>query len=105
MVDLSREFEIGLKVGRGSLVFAQKVLKDALGKDLAVLLYTEECYDIIPELELVASLAYLRGKDIELTPPLKARIAACLMRKARLLLSLENLLASEGERGEGSDFE
>jgi len=107
VVDLSREFEIGLKVGRGSLVFAQKVLKDALGKDLAVLLYTEECYDIIPELELVASLAYLRGKDIELTPPLKARIAACLMRSARKILvsDIELLLErkSGGERGEGKE--
>ena len=106
---MSREFELGFMVGRGSLVFAQKVLKDALGEGLAVLLYLEECYDIIPELELVASLAYLRGQDLELTPPLKARIAACLMRSARKILVsdvellLERKFGTAGGGGRGGE--
>ena len=103
---MSKELKYGILLGKGSADKLLDALAKALGAEWAAILpYLEGCYDVIPELELVASLAYLRGQDLKLTPPLKARIAACLMRKARLLLSLENLLVSEGERGEESDFE
>jgi len=102
---LSRELRWGTLLGKGSV----DVLLDALEKSLGgkwarILPYLQEC-GIAGELELVASINYLLGKPFELTPPLKARIAACIMRNPRLLAALEKLLVEEGEGGEGYEYE
>jgi len=101
---MSKELKYGILLGKGSADRLLDAIVKALGGEWsAVLPYLEEC-GITAELELVASIDYLLGRKFELTPPLKARIAACLSRKVRHLLSLESLLV-EGERGEGSDYE
>lgn len=71
---MSKEFELGLKTGRGSLVFAQKALNDSLGAWSKILPYLENMSSGA-ELELVASINYILGKDLELTPPLKSSLA------------------------------
>ena len=98
---MSKELKYGILLGKGSADKLLDAVAKALGAEWAAILpYLEEC-GIAAELELVASIAYLLGKDLELPPPLKARIAACLSRKVRHLLSLESLLVEgEGERGE-----
>ena len=99
---MSKELKYGILLGKGSADRLLDSVVKALGAEWAAILpYLEEC-GVDAELELVASTAYLLGKDLELTPPLKARIAACLG-KARHLLSLESLLV-EGEGGEGSEY-
>ena len=70
-----KEFEYGLKVGRGSLVFTQRALRESLGPWSMILPHLDRL-SARKELELVASIDYLLGKkDVELTPPLKAAIA------------------------------
>jgi len=92
---MSKELKYGLLMGRGSVDRLLDAVEKALGVEAAVLAYLEEC-GVASELELVASISYILGKKFELTPPLKARIAACLSRKTRLLLSLEGMLVEEG---------
>ena len=71
-----KEFEYGVKVGRGSLVFTQRALRESLGPWSMILPHLDRL-SARRELELVASIDYLLGKkDVELTPPLKAAIAA-----------------------------
>jgi len=96
---MSKELKYGLLLGRGSVDRLLDAVEKALGSEwAAVVPYLEEC-GIASELELVASIGYLLGRRFELTPPLKARVAACLSRKPRLLLSLASILV-EGEGGE-----
>ncbi len=101
---MSRELKYGILLGKGSVDKLLDALEKALGGSWAKLLpYLQEC-GIATELELVASINYLLGKPFELTPPLKARIAACIMRNPRLLAVLEKLLVEEGEVG-GEEYE
>ena len=96
---MSKELEAGLKIGRGSLVMTQKALSDSLGKWSKVLPYLEKLSSR-SELELVASINYLLGRELELTPPLKAAIAADFVESSKKILvsDVEFLL---GLRGEG----
>jgi len=100
VVGLSKEFELGLKVGRGSLVFAQRSLKESLGRWAGVLPYLDS-FSARAELELVASINYILGKDVELTPPLKASIAADYVSSPKkILVSDVELMLAGGGRGE-----
>ena len=93
---MSKELEAGIKIGRGSLVFTQKALSDSLGKWSKVLVYLDRmsCRD---EFELVAAINYILGRDIELTPTLKASIALDFVssRKDLLISESELLLVKE----------
>ena len=82
---MSKEFEAGIKVGRGSLVFTQKAISDSLGKWGKILPYLDR-FSSRDELELVAAINYLLGKDVELTPPLKASIAADFVESSRKII-------------------
>ncbi len=94
------ELKYGILLGKSSVDKLLDTLEKALGGKWArVLPYLQEC-GIAGELELVASINYLLGKPFKLTPPLKARIAACIMRNPRLLAALEKLLVEEDEEGE-----
>jgi len=101
---VSREFEVGLRVGRGSLVFAQRSLKDSLGKWAGVLPYLDR-FSARAELELVASINYILGKDVELSPPLKASLASDYVYSSRKMLvsDVELMLGVGGGRGEGKE--
>jgi len=101
---MSRELRYGVLLGKGSVEQLIEALEDSLGSWAKLLPYLSEC-NVGAELELVASINYLLGKEFKLTPPLAARIAECLMRNPRLLASLEQLLVKEqgdyGEEGGG----
>lgn len=106
MRNTSKEFETGLKVGRGSLVFTQRALNDSLGKWARVLPYIDDVDEAtLNELELVASINYLLGKELELTPPLKARIARAFVKSGKKILvsDVEFMLGLRG--GEGGQEE
>ncbi len=93
---LSRELKYGVLLGKGSVDKLLDALEKALGGKWAKILpYLQEC-GIADELELVASINYLLDKPFELTPPLKAKIAACIMRNPRLLTALEDVFVEEG---------
>ena len=98
---MSKELEAGLRIGRGSLVFTQKALSDSLGRWAKVLPYLEG-FSAENELELVAAISYILGRELELTPPLKARIASDFVRSSkRILISdVEFLLGLRGGEGE-----
>jgi len=95
---MSKEFETGLKVGRGSLVFTQKALSDALGKWAKILPYLDRLSSK-DELELVASINYVLGRELELTPPLKAGIAAdfVVSSKKIIISDVEFMLGLRGD--------
>ena len=94
---MSRELETGLRIGRGSLVFTQKALSDSLGKWSKVLPYLDRS-SFQGELELVASINYILGKELELTPPLQARIAADFVSSSKkILISDVEFLLGLGE--------
>jgi len=104
---MSKEFELGLRIGRGSLVVTLDALEEALGSWAKILPLLEEC-GIAAELELVASINYILGKEFKLTPPLAARIADCLMRsRNKLLISDAEFMlmlgGGHGERKEGEE--
>jgi len=101
-VSASREFELGFKVGRGSLVFAQKALTDGLGKWSRILAYLDHLSSRA-ELELVSAINYILERDLELTPPLKASIAADFVRSSRKILvsDVELMLGGGGSGQEG----
>lgn len=97
---MSREFELGLKTGRGSLVFAQKAFNQSLGEWAVILPYLENMSSA-NELELVASINYILGKDLELTPPLKSSLARDYVSSNRkILISDVEFMLSLGGGGE-----
>ena len=91
-----KELEAGIKIGRGSLVFTLKALSDALGRWSKLLPYLES-FTASDELELVASINYLLGRELEFTPPLKARLAS------DFVMSSKKILVSDAEFMHGLD--
>ena len=99
---MSRELEAGIKIGRGSLVLTQKALSDSLGRWAKILPYLDRLSSRA-ELELVASISYLLGRELELTPTLKASIVADFVESSKKILisDVEFLLGLKGgEHGE-----
>ena len=82
---MSKELEAGLKIGRGSLVFTQRSLKSSLGEWATILPHLDNL-SVAKELELVASINYLQGRDLEITPPLKAGLAVDFVRSSHKLV-------------------
>ena len=99
-----KEFEYGLKVGRGSLVFTQRALRESLGPWSMILPHLDRL-SARKELELVASIDYLLGKkDVELTPPLKAAIAADFVySENKLVISDAEFLLGLTQQGGGNE--
>ena len=71
---MTKELIAGVKIGRGSLVITQKNLKTSLGEWATILPHLDHLSSI-SELELVAAINYFLGKDLRLTPTLKAALA------------------------------
>ena len=74
----------------------------SLGKWARILPYLDDVDEsTLDELELVASINYLQGRELELTPPLKARIARAFVRSSRKILvsDVEFLLGLRGSGG------
>lgn len=100
-----KEFEYGLKVGRGSLVFTQRALRESLGGWAMILPHLDRL-SARRELELVASIDYLIGKkNVELTPPLKAALAADFVQSEHKLVisDAEFMLGLGGDRSGEED--
>ena len=82
---MSKELEAGLKIGRGSLVFTQRSLKLSLGDWAAILPHLDNL-SVAKELELVASINYILGRELKITPPLKAGLALDFVRSSHKLV-------------------
>ncbi|WFO75636.1 hypothetical protein J4526_01780 [Desulfurococcaceae archaeon MEX13E-LK6-19] len=97
---MSKEFDKGLLVGRSSLTTLLSALRKSLGEWARILPYLSS-FSCRKELELVASINYVLGKEIELTPPLRASLAVDFVEsKKDLLISDAELLLAGVGRGE-----
>ena len=81
----SRDFERGLLIGSSSVDVLHAALKKSLGEWARILPYLQR-FRARAELELVAAINYILGRDVELTPTLKASIAADLVESEKRLL-------------------
>ena len=89
---MSKELLAGLRIGRSSLLMLNTALRKSLGDWARILPYLDK-FTSKEELELVSSINYLLGKDVELTPPLKASLAVDFVESEKeLLISEEELL-------------
>ena len=101
---LSRELRWGTLLGKGSVDKLLDTLEKALGGKWARLLPYLKELPCKAELELVLIIYGDRLKN-NLPPSIKACFAEAIAENPRLLAALEEVLAEEGESGEGYEYE
>jgi len=93
------DFNRGLLIGLGSVNALRSAIRKSLGEWALPLPYLQY-FRARAELELVAAIGYILGRDVELTPTLKVAIAEALVEsEKRLLITSYDLLQPELLKG------